>query len=106
MPQRAAARDSVRFLPGCGGRMVDEYTNPGIAVVGMAVRTPGAADLEAFWQMLLEGRDCISHFTVGELDSLVPGALREHPHFVAARGVLEEAERSEEHTSELQSRGH
>ncbi len=64
----------------------------GIAIVGMAVRTPGAADLESFWQALLEGRDLITHFSEDQLDPLVPAALRENPHFVAARGVLEEAE--------------
>lgn len=72
--------------------MSEERILAGVAVVGMAVRTPGAADLEAFWKMLLDGRDCISHFEASEIDPLVPEALRGHPHFVAARGVLEEAE--------------
>ena len=72
--------------------MSDERTPPGIAVVGMAVRAPGAADLDSFWQALIEGRDCISHFAESEIDPLVPAALRQHPHFVAARGVLDDAE--------------
>ncbi|MGH8127507.1 MAG: type I polyketide synthase, partial [Gammaproteobacteria bacterium] len=72
--------------------LVDPRNASGIAVVGMAVRTPGAADLESFWQMLIEGRDCISHFADADIDPLVPDALRQHPHFVAARGVLDDAE--------------
>jgi hypothetical protein len=31
-------------------------TNEPVAIVGMACRLPGAADLEAFWRMLDEGR--------------------------------------------------
>lgn len=70
-----------------------EQPNPsGIAVVGMAVRAPGAPDLESFWQALIEGRDCISHFSDDEIDPLVPGELRRDPHFVAAHGILEDAE--------------
>ncbi|MEZ0372572.1 MAG: polyketide synthase, partial [Candidatus Sericytochromatia bacterium] len=30
-----------------------------IAVVGMACRLPGAPDLQAYWQLLLEGRDAV-----------------------------------------------
>ena len=32
----------------------------GIAVIGLACRFPGAADAEAFWQLLREGRDAIT----------------------------------------------
>ncbi|MFF2751470.1 type I polyketide synthase [Kitasatospora sp. NPDC058048] len=31
-----------------------------IAVVGMACRMPGAQDVEAFWQLLLDGRDAVT----------------------------------------------
>lgn len=72
--------------------MSENRNTSGIAVIGMAVRAPGAADLEAFWRALIEGRDCISHFAAADLDPLVPLALRQDPHFVAARGVLEQAE--------------
>ena len=65
----------------------------GIAIVGMASRTPGAGDVEAFWDNLLAGREGIRHFKPEELDPSVPAALRERPNFVAARGVLEDADR-------------
>ena len=43
-----------------------------IAIVGLAVRVPGAADLDAFWRLLREGRDA-----VGELPSdRWPGTAR------------------------------
>src|SRR5690606_41568654 len=36
-----------------------------IAIVGMAGRFPGAADVEAFWQNLCDGRDSITTFEIG-----------------------------------------
>ncbi|MDN5863894.1 MAG: amino acid adenylation domain-containing protein [Gammaproteobacteria bacterium] len=73
--------------------MPEERNMSGIAIVGMAVRTPGGvADLESFWQMLIEGRDCITHFKDDEIDPLVPEEVRRDPHFVAAHGILEDAE--------------
>lgn len=38
----------------------DTGPGPQIAIVGMACRFPGAADVEAFWTNLLEGRDTIA----------------------------------------------
>ncbi len=46
-----------------------------------------------FWQTLLDGREGIRHFALGELDASVPEALKRQPNFVAARGVLEDADR-------------
>ena len=65
----------------------------GIAIVGMALRTPGAAGLEEFWQLLLEGREGIRHFSLSELDASIPAAVRNRPNFVAARGLLDDADR-------------
>ena len=53
----------------------------GIAIVGMSGRFPGAADLDAFWRVLVEKRDTIARFSGST------GA----PDFVNARGVLEDA---------------
>ena len=39
----------------------------GIAVIGMAGRFPGAADLRAFWKNLREGVEAIARFTDEEL---------------------------------------
>ena len=65
----------------------------GIAIVGLASRTPGAADLEAFWQNLLAGREGIRHFALNEVDPSVPESVRSRPNFVAAHGVLDDVER-------------
>ncbi|AKJ04230.1 non-ribosomal peptide synthase protein (TIGR01720 family)/amino acid adenylation domain-containing protein/natural product biosynthesis luciferase-like monooxygenase protein [Archangium gephyra] len=65
-----------------------------IAIIGMAGRFPGAADLHAFWKNLREGVESISRFQAEELEPspLVPEALRAHPDFVRAGGVLEGAD--------------
>ncbi len=60
-----------------------------IAIIGMAGRFPGAADIEAFWSMIDEGRDGIRFFRPEELDASIPAALRADPQYVAARGVVD-----------------
>ena len=65
----------------------------GIAIVGMATRTAGAADVEQFWDNLVAGREGIRHFSPAELDPSVPESMRSRSNFVAARGVLEDAGR-------------
>jgi amino acid adenylation domain-containing protein len=75
--------------PAAGG----QKGTAGVAIVGMALRTPGAAGLDAFWQQLLDGQEGIRHFSPAELDASVPASMRERPNFVAARGVLEDADR-------------
>ncbi len=65
----------------------------GIAIVGMASRTPGAADVGAFWQNLLDGDEGIRQFALHEIDASVPEAMRSRANFVAAHGVLDNVER-------------
>ena len=36
-----------------------------IAIVGMACRFPGASDLDAFWELLLEGKNAVSEGVPG-----------------------------------------
>jgi acyl transferase domain-containing protein/acyl carrier protein len=65
-----------------------------IAVVGMACRFPGAADLETFWQNLVAGRESITFWSPEQLaEAGVPAPLREHPDYVAASPVMPEADR-------------
>ncbi len=59
----------------------DPLLMEGIAIIGMSGRFPGAPDLHAFWQVLVEGRDTISRF----------GGDAVKDDFVGARGVLEDA---------------
>lgn len=63
-----------------------------IAVIAVAGRFPGAADVEAFWQNLCEGRESITRFTPDELDAWVSQAEREHPDYVPARGIIDGVE--------------
>jgi phthiocerol/phenolphthiocerol synthesis type-I polyketide synthase E len=68
--------------------------NDAIAVIGMAGRFPGAADIDAFWDNLVAGRDTISRFTNDELTaSGLEPALAGDPAYVPAKGVLEDADR-------------
>ncbi|MGH6647299.1 amino acid adenylation domain-containing protein [Aquabacterium sp.] len=65
----------------------------GIAIIGMAVRADNAHDLDTFWSNLLTDRESVRRFAPHELDPSVPEDLRKRPNFVAARGVLEDADR-------------
>ncbi|GHG84801.1 type I polyketide synthase [Comamonas sp. JC664] len=61
-----------------------------VAIVGMAVRVPGAEDVETFWRNLREGVESIRHFTDDELRALgVPPESLAHPQFVRAAPVLD-----------------
>lgn len=58
----------------------------GIAIIGMAGRFPGAANIEVFWENLCNGVDSITHFDESELE--VGGPQIHQPNYVKARGVL------------------
>ena len=63
-----------------------------VALIGMAGRFPGAADLERFWNNLAQGVESISFFKPTELDPLVREAAAKTPGFVGAFGLLEDIE--------------
>jgi len=75
-----------------GGRAATGDGREPIAIIGMAGRFPGAADVEAFWANLCAGRESIHRFAPGELDPSIPIALRADPAYVPARGVLDGVE--------------
>ncbi|RZL94771.1 MAG: amino acid adenylation domain-containing protein, partial [Variovorax sp.] len=60
-----------------------------VALIAMAGRFPGAADVEAFWANLMAGRETISFFDDATLDAGVSAALRADPSYVRARGVID-----------------
>src|SRR5690348_7054473 len=76
-----------------GLNMSANHFGEGVAIVGMAGRFPGARSVEELWNNLLEGRDCISRFAPEQLDASIPAGLKSHPRYVAARGVMEDADR-------------
>jgi amino acid adenylation domain-containing protein len=63
-----------------------------IAIIGMAGRFPGAADIEAFWANLCAGTESIRYFRPDELDPSIPAAHRADPAYVPARGVIDGVE--------------
>jgi amino acid adenylation domain-containing protein len=64
-----------------------------IAIIGMAGRFPGAADLGTFWRNLREGVESITRFSREELlASGLPADLADHPSRVPAYGHLEGVE--------------
>jgi acyl transferase domain-containing protein len=64
-----------------------------VAVVGIAVRVPGAEDAAAFWRNLCAGTESIQRFTADELIAAgIPRAELERPGYVPANGVMPGAE--------------
>jgi len=80
-PQRERA---VAAVPASTGDM-----DP-VALIAMAGRFPGAADVEQFWDNLMAGRESISFFDDATLDAGVSAALRADPLYVRARGVIDD----------------
>ncbi|GAB3264619.1 hypothetical protein GCM10027347_31790 [Larkinella harenae] len=65
--------------------------NQEIAVIGMAGRFPGADSIDAFWNILKNGRETTHFFTEEELDQSIPNGLRHDPDYVKARGIINNA---------------
>ncbi|WP_424193088.1 amino acid adenylation domain-containing protein [Ampullimonas aquatilis] len=64
-----------------------------IAIVGMAGRFPGAPDVDAFWEVLSQGRETTAFFKPEELDTTIPEAIRLDPNFVPAHGQIPDADK-------------
>jgi amino acid adenylation domain-containing protein len=65
----------------------------GIAIVGLAVRFPGAPDAERFWENLCAGVEAITFFDREELRAAgTDPALLDHPNFVPAAGFVDGVE--------------
>ncbi|MDB6129935.1 MAG: hypothetical protein JWM04_1042, partial [Verrucomicrobiales bacterium] len=61
-----------------------------IAVIGLAGRFPGAADVEQFWRNLAVGVESIRFFSREELQNAgIANELLLKPNYVRANGVLE-----------------
>ena len=67
----------------------------GVAIIGMAGRFPGAANVDELWQNLCAGVDSTSFFSQAELDPDVPAELATDPRYVRARGVIENVDQFE-----------
>ncbi|MEU6593160.1 SDR family NAD(P)-dependent oxidoreductase, partial [Streptomyces sp. NPDC046881] len=69
--------DQQRSHPVVRGPGHDEDTAEGIAVVGMACRLPGADGPDAFWDLLLQGRDAITDVPDGRWTAAATGTVPE-----------------------------
>lgn len=63
-----------------------------IAIVAMAARLPGAADVDQFWRNLCDGRESITVFSPEQLDPSLRPELTQDPAYVRARGVIDGVE--------------
>lgn len=70
----------------------NESSLDGVAIVGMAGKFPGAPDLDTFWANIVAGKDTIKRFSREELEARDRASLEFGPDYVAAHGVLEDAE--------------
>ena len=71
----------------------ERATRP-IAVVGMGARFPGAPNVGAFWDNLINGRETISTLDEATLNAneIDYPALKEDPDYVPRAGILEDVE--------------
>ena len=65
-------------------------TGPGIAIIAMAGRFPGAATPEALWENLLAGKQAIRRIAPEELE--VSADIAAQPGYVPARSVLDDVD--------------
>ena len=63
-----------------------------VAVIGMAGRFPGAADLDQLWHNLCNSVESISFFTPEELGPGIEEHLRHDPDYIRARGLIDGAD--------------
>ncbi|MEU5784559.1 type I polyketide synthase [Micromonospora lupini] len=74
--------------------MTDQETGLEIAIVGMAGRFPGAADVDELWQRILTGQETITRFTDADLAAAgLTEEERRHPDLVPAHGALPDLDR-------------
>lgn len=64
-----------------------------IAIVGVSGRFPGAESVEQLWENLVANRNSITRWAPDELDPSIPEAVRRHPDYVPARGVIADADK-------------
>lgn len=73
-----------------GIEIMSNKTGLEVAVIGMAGRLPGAANINEYWDNLINGVESISFFSEEELkEAGVPSELIKNPKYVNAKGILD-----------------
>ncbi|MBB5873235.1 acyl transferase domain-containing protein/acyl carrier protein [Allocatelliglobosispora scoriae] len=73
--------------------MFEEANVEPIAVIGLACRFPSSPTAGQFWRNLVDGVDCVRHFTAAEQSAFgVPDHELADPNFVMAAPVLDDME--------------
>jgi len=73
--------------------MTNQFDGSEIAIIGLACRFPGAKDVDEFWRNLRDGVESITFLKDEEIEpSLVDPARPDHPHYVKAASMLDDAE--------------
>jgi amino acid adenylation domain-containing protein len=67
-------------------------TSCDVAIVGLAGRFPGAANVREFWDNICSGVESITRFDADELEDSFDAAVRSSPNFVPARSILDDAD--------------
>jgi len=68
-----------------------EWTGSEIAVVGLACRFPKSPDARSFWDNIVSGVECVTHFTYEELlAERYPAHVLDAPSFIRAGAILED----------------
>ncbi|HEU4712837.1 MAG TPA: beta-ketoacyl synthase N-terminal-like domain-containing protein [Pyrinomonadaceae bacterium] len=71
--------------------MSNSFAESDIAIIGMALRLPGANTPEQFWQNLRDGVESITFFSDDELRATgIDDAILQNPAYVKAGGVLDD----------------
>ena len=81
--------DAKPPTPAVHDTVMRRLSEEGIAVVGMVIRAPGAADLEAYWDLLRKRDSGLSRWSRDALTAAgVPAHLADDPAYVPVNGAL------------------
>ncbi len=71
-----------------------KYNTNDIAIIGLSGRFPGAEDINAFWDIIKDGKETISYYTKEELlEKGVNAELLKNPDYVFAGGKIDSADK-------------
>jgi amino acid adenylation domain-containing protein/non-ribosomal peptide synthase protein (TIGR01720 family) len=97
--EKRPASPAVQQIPDRADPPLDTLpSSSDIAIIGMSGRFPGASNVEAFWENIRDGVESIAHFSEQELLAAgIPPALLQNPHYIGARGAMQDIDRFDAH---------